>query len=437
MSNPADAVIVHPPVKPGSGAVRQASWRLGALFATAYFVQGIGEPTAGLITQPVQSLLRTWHYSMSEAGWFWFFVSLPWSIKPIYGLLTDFVPIFGSRRQSYLVLTTAATTIGFFVLFSHPPGERQLAWFALLLLVPTLGVAFSDVVVDALMIERGQPLGLTGRLQSIQWSAMYGATILTGVVGGWLSQRGLQVWGFAICATATSVLLMLAIFFIRDTHGAKLESSALAARELWQAMRLPPVISAAAFLFLWNFNPFSTNIQYQYMIERLGFSEQFYGNLTSVFAVASVLASAAYGFYCRRVNVRGLVHLSITLGVLSTLAYWALGDATSAVVVTLVVGVSYMTGMLIQLDLAARACPPHVAGTIFALFMSLSNLSVAASGVVGGQLFDRMIERGASATLAFNVLVGIGAAFTAACWVLLPWLNERTFALAKVEGEDK
>lgn len=403
------------------------------LFGIAYFIQGVGEPTAGLITQPVQSLLHHWNFTATDIGRFWFIVSLPWIAKPLYGLLSDFVPIWGSRRRSYLILTTLATTFGFALLFRFPPGEGQLVLFALALFVPTLGVAFSDVVVDAMMVERGQPLGLTGRLQSIQWTAMYGATILTGFVGGWLSQHGVQLIGLAICAAATTVLLVIAILFVRDTHSARVEPPKLAVRELWAALRLPPVMVAAIFLFLWNFNPFSSAIQYQHMINALGFSEQFNGNLTSVSAIASVVAAASYGFYCRKVPLRGLVHVSIAMGVLSTLAYWALRDSTSAVVVMAVAGASYMTGSLIQLDLAARACPPQVAGTIFALFMSLSNLSMSLSALVGGPMYDWM-QKHWNAALAFNVLVAIGAAFTAACWLLLPWLNERTF---KPEEEQK
>lgn len=430
MTDPSASVIVHPPPPPDAGAVRRASWRLGLLFATAYLIQGIGEPTEGLVAQPVRSLLSDWDYSPSETAWFWFLVSIPWSIKPLFGWLSDFVPIFGSRRRSYLILTTAVTAFGFALLFRFPPGDGQLLLFGMVLFLPTLGVAFTDVVVDALMVERGQPLGLTGRLQSIQWAAMYAAMILTGALGGWLSEHDAQTLGFAVCSVATGVLLVITILFIRDTHGAKFEPPALALREVWQALRLPQVIVAAAFLFLWSFNPFSTAIQYTYMTKSLHFSEQFYGNLNSVFAIAAVVGSAAYGFYCRVVPLRWLVHTSIAMGVLSTLAYWAMRDTPSAIIVTVIVGATYITGMLIQLDLVARACPPHVAGTIFALFMSLSNFSTTSSALVGGPLYEWMTGRW-SATLAFNVLVGVGAAFTAACWLLLPWLTDKRFAEAE------
>ena len=43
---------------------------LGALFGLLYFVQGIVEPTDGLLSQPIKSLLRNWGYSAASAAWF-------------------------------------------------------------------------------------------------------------------------------------------------------------------------------------------------------------------------------------------------------------------------------------------------------------------------------------------------------------------------------
>jgi BT1 family len=34
------------------------------------------------------------------------FVQLPWTIKPIFGFISDKLPIFGYRRKSYLIITT-------------------------------------------------------------------------------------------------------------------------------------------------------------------------------------------------------------------------------------------------------------------------------------------------------------------------------------------
>src|SRR6476469_2319942 len=92
---------------------------LSALFGAMYFVQGIGEPTEGLIGQPVRSLLNSQGRSAAEIATFSFLVALPWNVKPLYGLLSDFVPLFGYRRRSYLVAATAATAIGLLGLYAE------------------------------------------------------------------------------------------------------------------------------------------------------------------------------------------------------------------------------------------------------------------------------------------------------------------------------
>jgi hypothetical protein len=97
--------------------------------------------------------------------------------------------------------------------------------------------------------------------------------------------------------------------------------------------------------------------------------------------------------------------------------------ATSGVVISLVVGVVYAVGSLIQLDLAARSCPPETAGTTFALLMSLTNLSAALSQRVGGSsIYEAMVQRWGYAS-AFQVLVSVEALFTPGCWLLIPLLS--------------
>jgi BT1 family len=96
-----------PPPADASGEHGTSMIGLGTLFGLLYFVQGIVEPTDGLLSQPIKSLLRNWGYSAASTAWFISLLSLAWAIKPLYGLLTDFVPLAGSRRRSYLLLTTA------------------------------------------------------------------------------------------------------------------------------------------------------------------------------------------------------------------------------------------------------------------------------------------------------------------------------------------
>jgi MFS family permease len=202
---------------------------------------------------------------------------------------------------------------------------------------------------------------------------------------------------------------------------------------MWRTFREPSVAAIGVFLFLWNFNPFSSTVLYYYSTEALHFSEQFVGSLTSWHAVGLLMGSAIYGVFCRRVPMRLLIHASIAAGIVATIAYCAYRDATSGVVISLLVGVVYAIGSLIQLDLAARVCRVETAGTTFALLMSLTNLSAALSQGVGGTIYESMAAQWGYAS-AFQILVAAGALFTAACWLLMPILSQIGLSPPKAEG---
>lgn len=404
-------------------AERRERLGLGILFGAIYFIQGIGEPTEGLIAQPVRSLLASWGHSATEIATFTALLSVPWVLKPLYGVLSDFVPIAGLRRRSYLLMMSTATALGLAYLYFNPPGPGSYGWLLAVLLVPTVGVAFSDVVADALMVEKGQPRGITGQLQSVQWASLYAATIVTGVLGGFLSQHGHQTIGFLICAVAAAGTALLALLFVREErHPPTLDRARAAWTALARTVRTRALWGTIAFLFLWSFNPFSTAVLYLHMTRTLGFSEQFYGNTVSLLAVAAVAASIAYAFYCRRVPFKWLIHLAIVAGVASTLAYLGLSGPESAVWITVAVGLTYMTGTLVQLDLAARVVPLETAGTAFALLMAVWNLGFAASAGLGGYLYDRWLLVWGE-TPAFDALVAVGALCTSACWLVVPWIR--------------
>jgi MFS family permease len=169
-------------------------------FAALYFVQSVGDPTSGLIAQPVRSLLRSWGESPASLAALMALLAIPWSIKPAFGLLSDFVPLLGSRRRNYLLLANGMAAVSLLVL-AFVPLSPENRWLLFALLLPTtVGIALGDVIVDALMVEKGQPLGLTGRFQSIQWAAANAALLLTGVLGGYIAETKLQSVAFATCA---------------------------------------------------------------------------------------------------------------------------------------------------------------------------------------------------------------------------------------------
>ena len=328
-------------------------------FAALYFVQSVGDPTSGLVAQPVRSLLRSWGESPAALGALMALLAVPWTIKPLFGLLSDFVPLFGSRRRNYLLLANGGAALSLLLLAFVPIAPGSL-WLLFALLLPTtMAIALGDVIVDALMVEKGQPLGLTGRFQSIQWAAANAALLLTGVLGGYVAEERLQSVAFGLCGVLWVFAFAVAWRYAGDHEDAHLDAASLSetGAALLGVLRDKLFLAVCALLTLWSFNPVWGSVLYVHMTEDLGFSEQDFGNVTSAFFLGSLIGSVGYGIYCRSVRLSTLLHLSILAAVVSNAVYWQLGSMTSAYIVSLIAGAAYMTGTLIQLDLTARIIP--------------------------------------------------------------------------------
>jgi MFS family permease len=182
--------------------------RLALTFAVVYFAQGMWD----LPTQPLTFMLKErFGYSATQVASFFAVTTLPWLIKPAYGLLSDGVPLFGRRRQSYLIVTSAlATTAGLGLTLLPESTPWQMA---VLLTAMGFGLAFSDVVVDALMVAHGQRWRLTGAFQAVQWASIETASVLVGVGGGALTERGLLRLAFVLASLASAAAIVGALAY--------------------------------------------------------------------------------------------------------------------------------------------------------------------------------------------------------------------------------
>ena len=393
-------------------------------FAALYFIQGVGDPTSGLVSQPVRSLLRNWGESPASLAALMALLAIPWSIKPAFGLLSDFVPLLGSRRRNYLLLANGMAAVSL-LLLALVPLSSENRWLLFALLLPTtMGIALGDVIVDALMVEKGQPLGLTGRFQSIQWAAANAALLLTGVLGGYIAETKLQSLAFATCAVLWMFAFAVAWHFAGkdgDEH-LNAESFHETGAALLSVLREPLFLAICALLTLWSFNPVWGTVLYLHMTEGLGFSEQSFGNVTSAFFAGALIGSIGYGVYCRSVRLSTLLHLSILAAIASNAIYLQLSSLTSAYVVSVIAGAAYMTGTLIQLDLTARIIPARAAATVFASVMALTNFAGSASEAFGGWLFEAGKQAHDQKT-AFSLVVLVSVAAAMSCWLVIPVLR--------------
>jgi predicted MFS family arabinose efflux permease len=398
------------PVGQGQPDVR----RLASFFGVAYFIQGFADLSSGLTRQPVQYLLKEQlQLSAVDSGAFWAIVGLGWTLKPLYGFLSDSVPFAGYRRKSYLVLMALVSTLGWLVL------ARFSSSYTTLLCVLTLcaaSLAFTDVITDALMVETGRPLRLTGSFQAIQWAALSFALILAQFFGGYLATHASVQSVFLLAAGFPLVFMVVTFSLVREPSVA---SSRVTFADTLSALRHAThtrmLWTSVTFLFLWNFSPsFGTPLLY-YETDVLKFSKVFIGTLGAITQVGSVIGALLFLLCGHALPLRKLLTVAVALGLLSTLSFLGLVGARSAVALFFFSGMINQITHLVVLDLAARTCPVRAAGTVFALLMSTLNLGASSGGVFGGWLYE---------SVGFPPLILISALGTALCWLIVPFIRE-------------
>ncbi len=315
-----------------------------AFFALVYIVEGLGQ-TGGLIAQPLNYFLK------EQYGWtpvqvtaYLTVLNFPWIIKPVYGLVSDFIPLFGYRRKAYLVLANSAAAAAYFWVASlTAPGEILFA-----LLLTSYAMAASSTLSGAVLVENGQRLAASDTFVNQEW-----------------------LW-FNIAAVASALLGGL-------TFRALLAS--LRRRELWLVGR---------FLFLYYFNPGFGTPLYYYMTDELRFSQQFIGFLGAVSSAGWIAGALIYRWGLRGMTSQGLLYLSILCGAAATLLFLLLAEPIAAVLVNFAAGIAGMISMVASLTLAADFCPPRSEGFTFAALLSITNLAAALSDNIGSLLFEHV-----------------------------------------------
>jgi MFS family permease len=383
--------------------------RLAVLFAIVYFAQGMWY----LPNQTIVVSFKDAGYTPSAVADFFLVTAIPWMIKPVYGLVSDFVPLFGRRRKSYFLVTTALAAGAGAWLALLP--DHPYWWMAFLFTAMGFGLAFTDVLTDALMVEAGRPRGLTGAFQSVQWAAITASSILVGALGGYLAERRALHAVFTIAACFPVVSLLMALAFVREVPRARdLDSFRETLAAIRVALTNRDVWAVGGFIFFFLFSPSFGPAFLYYQTDVLGFSQQFIGTLLALNSAASVVGALVYAPLARRVPLQPLLNGSIGVGVAGTLAYLLYRDWISALVIDIFFGGVGMIMQLAILDLAAKACPRRVEATFFALLMSVYNAGQQLSQNVGARLYEAW---------GFTPLVLISAATTAVTWLLVPLLD--------------
>jgi MFS family permease len=392
--------------------------RLMLFFAIVYVVEGIGQARIGIIAQPLTYYLKDLDWTPVQITAFLGLFNFPWVIKPVFGLVSDFVPLFGYRRKAWLILAS----IGAIACYGAAAGTSAPGSLAVYLVLTAYCMAIASTLCGALLVEHGRAHGTSGAFVRQQWLWFNIATLATSLIGGELVEHLAPIDAMhaaAAVAAVAPVPVLVGCVLLIDEQRCRIDLAelrrtlagtlaTLRSRNLWLL---------AGFLFLYSFSPGFGTPLYFYMTDELHFSQSLIGLLGAISAAGWILGAFLHRWLLRDLPLRTLLNLSILLGTLTTAGFLFLRSGNSAVVVNLLAGIAGMVANIATLTLAADQCPERSEGFTFAALMSVINLAAPASDTAGALLYERVF----GGRLAPLILVSAG--FTAIAFALVPLLR--------------
>jgi MFS family permease len=389
-------------------------------FAVVYAVEGVGQAKAGIVWQPLTYFLKEARgWSPLEISASLAVLDVPWMVKPLYGLISDFLPLAGYRRRSYLLLAALAAASAFaWVGTITAPAQIVPA-----LVITSVAMAVASTVCGALLVENGQRLNASDAFVNQQWLWYNVAIVVTSLLGGLLiellsAQNALRAAAWIAAAAPIAVIASLGLVheeratidragFVR---GLAALLAAFRSRDLWLI---------ATFLFCYYFSPGLGTPLYFEVTDVLKFSQGFIGFLSAVTAAGWIAGGLLYRFVLWRLPSRSLLNLSLIFGVLGTLGYLGLVGPISAAMIYFCFGAASMVANVATLSLAAAVCPKRAEGFTFAALMSVINLASPLSDTIGAALYQHVF----ASHLA--PLIVVSAAFTGFVLVLVPFVDRQ------------
>lgn len=374
----------------------------------------------------------------------YFWVSLPWTVKMVFGQFADSIRIFGSGRKIYIFIGGGLAAFGSLImvgLAAQLPWLLQLArpekLFFLSSIISMAGFVLQDVIADAMsteVVDRKLPNGnsrpeteVDGELTQIQWlgkiSLMSAGVVVAGL-GGWLADMYSYETMFKLGLLIPLISVTGAIFvrlnpvpktpinwwilgggiafgifagmfaFFEIPHNQEIVFMVSLSTLIFMISRvgiIKSVLFTSIVLFIFRAIPGAGPGIEWWQIDVLGFDKAFQGTLKqigSMLALAGLFFFRKYitekpiGFTLAWLTIAGAILVLPTIGLFYEVHnILGISARTIALVDTTISAPIGALSMIPLLALIAKTCPEGFAATWFALMASLMNLALSAGNL--------------------------------------------------------
>ena len=337
---------------------------------------------------PLQNLLKNvLHTDRSTNAAFFFWIGLPWYIKPLIGILSDAYPIFGTRRKSYIILGALGAVAAWLSLTTATHSYSRLL---IICLVANLATVVTSTALGGYMVETARATAGAGRLTSLRNLAMQFSYLVAGPAGGLLGALALG-WSALACGSTAFLVVPVAWWLVREAHRSPAPAGLLhdMGRELRVMLRARTIWAAAGLAALFYVAPGLSTALFYLQQNTLHLSTQEQGYLVFLNAGGGMLAAALYGFFAaRRFLLRSLLSGGLLLSAAVTLGYLFYDSYAHAQAVEVINGAGGTLAEIAVMHLAVRATPAGSEALGFSVLMAVRNFFMWGSDWLGSAMIE-------------------------------------------------
>ena len=321
--------------------------------------------------------------------------TIPWMIKPLYGFISDSLPLFGYHRKPYIVLSGIIGCAAWVCLGTVVNNSSTAT---IMIILTFLSLAISDVIVDSIVVERArsESEAKIGSLQSLCWGSSAVGALCTAYFSGLLLEYFTTRTVFLITALFPLIVSSVAWFIAEqpiDKDAKKSNNIKNQLLQIRQAITQKVIWLPTLFIFIWQATPNADSAFFYFTTNELHFQPEFLGRVRLVTSFASLLGVWAFQRYFKTVPFRIIfswgIFVSTALGMTTLLLvthtnrllgiddhWFSLGDS---LILTVIGQVVFMPVLV----LSTRLCPPGIEATFFAVLMSVMNFGGTVSYWLG------------------------------------------------------
>jgi hypothetical protein len=219
------------------------------------------------------------------------------------------------------------------------------------------------------------------------------AFLLGGVLSGMLEHGDAAHAARTLFLLGAAVLLAIAAFGAFGSRGLFEEGRAepqtlTPLDDLGRLARSWPVYPAIAIQLLWQFAPAAGAALQYHLSGDLHATDAQVGSFFAMFYVSFIPTFLIYGFLAQRFSLKVLLWVGAVLAVPQMAPLLLIKDPSLAVWAGLPMGILGGIGQVAFMDLAMRACPKGLEGTMMMLLWSCYWISYRLGDLWGGDLYD-------------------------------------------------